>query len=125
MRTADLTASRRIRVYVRSVALHGGSRQVSGVAVVVNGYGRVCQRWPLRVPVAPRQCSRDIYDRWNKAWENKPVPQPHCRNSVFGAQPPNRQLSSPSPGGARGLGKYKSQNANPSLNRNKFLLRNQ
>jgi hypothetical protein len=66
MRTADLIVSRRIRVYERCVAVRAGGTSIAGVAVVVNGFGRVCQRWPLRVPVARRYRVRDIYDRWRE-----------------------------------------------------------
>nr|WP_295776785.1 hypothetical protein [Rhodoferax sp.] len=67
MRTADLIVSRRIRVYKRGGAVRAGGTTIAGLAVVVPDRGRACQRWPLRVPVAPRYSVGNIYDRWNRA----------------------------------------------------------
>jgi hypothetical protein len=66
MRTADLVAARRIRVYGRGGAVRAGGTQISVVAVVVSGSARIFQRRPLRVPVAPRYRAGNVYDRWKE-----------------------------------------------------------
>ncbi len=80
--------------------------QIPDGAVLVNGEQRgctntgryACQR--LRTDVV-----RGLYDRWTDIWETDIATQPHCRDSVFGAQFQNRLLKAPlSPGGARGVG---------------------
>ena len=65
-RTADLIESRRIRVYMCCCAVRGGTSQVSGVAVVVNGSGQVCQRWPLACKPEPSGKVGDGYDLWSQ-----------------------------------------------------------
>ena len=64
-------------------------------------------RWVARPrsgpPLARLGCALD-YDPMRKA-QAPQSPGQHCASDcVFGAKPPNRLLSSPSPGGARGLG---------------------